>query len=103
LTRLDIDNPLIVTDAALVKSGTVELALAHWASAYEIFDRVLPDPEIAIVEDCMRVYREGGHDGLIGLAAAPSTSPKASRRMPVTTARWRICSASIRCRAKARR
>jgi hypothetical protein len=33
LTRLDIDNPLIVTDAALVKSGTVELALAHWASA----------------------------------------------------------------------
>lgn len=28
LTRLDVDNPLIVTDAALVKSGTVELALA---------------------------------------------------------------------------
>ena len=34
---------------------------------YEIFDRVLPDPEIAIVEDCMQVYREGGHDGLIGV------------------------------------
>lgn len=29
LSRLDIDNPLIVTDAALVKSGTVELALAQ--------------------------------------------------------------------------
>lgn len=68
LTRLDIDNPLIVTDAALVKSGTVELALAQLGErSYEIFDRVLPDPEIAIVEDCMRVYREGGHDGLIGL------------------------------------
>src|SRR5471032_1779776 len=68
LTRLDVDNPLIVTDAALVKSGTVELALAHLGDrTYEIFDRVLPDPEIAIVEDCMRVYREGGHDGLIGL------------------------------------
>ena len=68
LTRLDIDNPLIVTDAALVKSGTVELALAQLGDrTYEIFDRVLPDPEIAIVEDCMRVYREGGHDGLIGL------------------------------------
>jgi len=26
LARLDIDNPLIVTDVALVKSGTVELA-----------------------------------------------------------------------------
>jgi alcohol dehydrogenase class IV len=68
LTRLDVDNPLIVTDAALVKSGTVELALAQLGDrSYEIFDRVLPDPEIAIVEDCMRVYRDGGHDGLIGL------------------------------------
>ena len=27
LTRLDVDNPLIVTDAALVQSGTVALAL----------------------------------------------------------------------------
>ena len=68
LTRLDVDNPLIVTDAALVKSGTVALALEHLGErTYEIFDRVLPDPEIAIVEDCMRVYREGGHDGLIGV------------------------------------
>ncbi|WP_265533461.1 iron-containing alcohol dehydrogenase [Pseudomonas saponiphila] len=68
LTRLDVDNPLIVTDAALLKSGTVALALAHLGERdYEIFDRVLPDPEIAIVEDCMQVYREGGHDGLIGV------------------------------------
>ena len=68
LTRLDVDNPLIVTDAALVKSGTVALALEHLGERpYEIFDRVLPDPEIAIVEDCMRAYREGGHDGLIGV------------------------------------
>ncbi|MGY2200830.1 iron-containing alcohol dehydrogenase [Pseudomonas gingeri] len=68
LTRLDVDNPLIVTDAALVTSGTVELALAHLGGrSYEIYDRVMPDPEIAIVEDCMQVYREGGHDGLIGL------------------------------------
>ncbi|WP_053160226.1 iron-containing alcohol dehydrogenase [Pseudomonas protegens] len=68
LTRLDVDNPLIVTDTALLRSGTVELALAHLGEcSYEVFDRVQPDPEIAIVEDCMQVYREGGHDGLIGL------------------------------------
>ncbi|XSS62792.1 iron-containing alcohol dehydrogenase [Pseudomonas sp. B11] len=68
LTRLDVDNPLIVTDAILLESGTVGLALAHLGGRdYEIFDRVRPDPEIAIVEDCMQVYREGGHDGLIGL------------------------------------
>ncbi|MFP3539168.1 iron-containing alcohol dehydrogenase [Pseudomonas sp. SIMBA_021] len=68
LTRLDVDNPLIVTDTALLRSGTVELALAHLGErSFEVFDRVQPDPEIAIVEDCMQVYREGGHDGLIGL------------------------------------
>ena len=80
LTRLDIDNPLIVTDAALVKSGTVELALCQLGGReYEIFDRVLPDPEIAIVEDCMRVYREGGHDGVVAFGEAKSATGMFSR------------------------
>ncbi|HEY0289622.1 MAG TPA: iron-containing alcohol dehydrogenase [Pseudomonas sp.] len=68
LTRLNINNPLIVTDAILVKSGTVDLALAQLGGRrYGIFDQVKPEPEISIVEDCTRAYREGGHDGLIGL------------------------------------
>jgi alcohol dehydrogenase class IV len=68
LTRLNVNNPLIVTDAILVKSGTVDLALAQLGGRrYGIFDQVKPEPEIAIVEDCTRAYREGGHDGLIGL------------------------------------
>ncbi|MDB5983826.1 MAG: alcohol dehydrogenase [Pseudomonas sp.] len=68
LTRLNITNPLIVTDAVLVKSGTVDLALAHLGERrYGIFDQVKPEPEISIVEDCTRAYRDGGHDGLIGL------------------------------------
>ncbi|WP_095101146.1 iron-containing alcohol dehydrogenase [Pseudomonas sp. Irchel 3A5] len=68
LTRLNISNPLIVTDAILVKSGTVDLALAQLGGrAYGIFDQVKPEPEISIVEDCTVAYRQGGHDGLIGL------------------------------------
>ena len=68
LTRLNVNNPLIVTDAILVKSGTVDLALAQLGGRrYGIFDQVKPEPEISIVEDCTRAYREGGHDGLIGL------------------------------------
>ncbi len=68
LTRLNINKPLIVTDEILVKSGTVDLALEHLAGrAYGIFDQVKPEPEISIVEDCTAVYRQGGHDGLIGL------------------------------------
>jgi alcohol dehydrogenase class IV len=68
LTRLNISNPLIVTDAILFKSGTVDLALAQLGGrAYGIFDQVKPEPEISIVEDCTVAYRQGGHDGLIGL------------------------------------
>ncbi|WP_122666896.1 iron-containing alcohol dehydrogenase [Pseudomonas viridiflava] len=68
LTRLNINKPLIVTDEILVKSGTVDLALEHLGGrAYGIFDQVKPEPEISIVEDCTAVYRQGGHDGLIGL------------------------------------
>ena len=68
LTRLNVHNPLIVTDAILLKSGTVDLVLAQLGTrAYAIFDQVRPEPEIAIVEDCTCVFREGGHDGLIGV------------------------------------
>ncbi|QSB20664.1 iron-containing alcohol dehydrogenase [Pseudomonas sp. 15A4] len=68
LTRLNVQNPLIVTDAILVKSGTVDLALAQLGGRrYGLFDQVKPEPEISIVEHCTRAYREGGHDGLIGV------------------------------------
>lgn len=68
LTRLNINFPLIVTDVVLVKSGTVDLALAQLGGRrYGIFDQVKPEPEIAIVEDCTRAFHEGGYDGLIGL------------------------------------
>jgi alcohol dehydrogenase class IV len=68
LTRLNVQNPLIVTDAILVKSGTVDLALAQLGGRrYGLFDQVKPEPEIAVVEDCTRAYRDGGHDGLIGV------------------------------------
>ncbi|UZJ60928.1 iron-containing alcohol dehydrogenase [Pseudomonas sp. KU26590] len=68
LTRLNVQYPLIVTDAILVKSGTVDLALAQLGGLrYGVFDQVKPEPEISIVEDCTRAYREGGHDGLIGV------------------------------------
>ncbi|OLU13296.1 MULTISPECIES: iron-containing alcohol dehydrogenase [unclassified Pseudomonas] len=68
LPRLNVTNPLIVTDAILIKSGTVDHVLEQLGErAYGIFDGVEPEPEIAIVEACAKVYRDGGHDGLIGV------------------------------------
>jgi len=68
LPRLNITNPLIVTDAILIKSGTVDHVISKLGErAYGIFDGVEPEPEIAIVEACAEAYRAGGHDGLIGV------------------------------------
>jgi alcohol dehydrogenase class IV len=68
LTRLNIRNPLIVTDAILVQSGTVDQVLSQLGGRrYGLFDQVKPEPEIAIVEDCTQAYRQGEHDGLIGV------------------------------------
>ncbi|MBA1242513.1 iron-containing alcohol dehydrogenase [Pseudomonas japonica] len=68
LTRLNVRNPLIVTDAILVSSGTVALAQAQLGGReHGLFDQVKPEPELSIVEDCTRAYREGGHDALIAV------------------------------------
>ena len=68
LTRLEVNNPLIVTDTVLVNSGTVDLALAQLGDRrYGIFDQVKPEPEVIIVEECTRAYTQGGHDGLIAV------------------------------------
>ncbi len=68
LARLQVGNPLIVTDAVLVRSGTVGQVVERLGGLpHGVFDQVEPEPEIAIVEACARVYREGGHDGLIGV------------------------------------
>ncbi|TRX75064.1 iron-containing alcohol dehydrogenase [Pseudomonas mangiferae] len=68
LARLKVSNPLIVTDAVLVRSGTVDQVRERLGDLpHGLFDQVQPEPEIAIVETCTRAYREGGHDGLIGV------------------------------------
>ncbi|HBX56947.1 MAG TPA: alcohol dehydrogenase, partial [Pseudomonas sp.] len=68
LPRLNITNPLIVTDSILLKSGTVDHVIKQLGErAYGIFEGVEPEPEIAIVEACANAYRTGGHDGLIGV------------------------------------
>ncbi|MGF6693922.1 alcohol dehydrogenase class IV [Metapseudomonas resinovorans] len=68
LVLLNIDDPLIVTDPILVKSGTLNQVLAQLGErSYGVFDGVEPEPEIAIVEMCAQVFRDGGHDGLIGV------------------------------------
>ncbi|WP_044339825.1 iron-containing alcohol dehydrogenase [Rossellomorea aquimaris] len=68
IKRLQIQNPLIVTDEVLQKVGVVDQILPFLKGlTYGIFTGVKPDPELSIVEDCTKVFIEGNHDGLIAI------------------------------------
>jgi len=67
---LGLKRPLIVTDPGLVNAGILEraempLKMAH--VDYVVFDKVAPNPPIALVDEGAAAYRGEGCDGLIGL------------------------------------
>jgi alcohol dehydrogenase len=66
--RLEITNPLIVTDEILEELGVVDVVTGILQGmAFGIYKGVKPEPEIQIVEDCKHVFLEGNHDGLIAV------------------------------------
>lgn len=68
IKRLQIQNPLIVTDEVLQKVGVVDQITPFLKGlTFGIFTGVKPDPELSIVEDCTKVFIEGKHDGLIAI------------------------------------
>ena len=67
---LGLRRPLLVTDPGCVRAGLLEQAAAPLKAAnvdYVVFDRVAPNPGIALVDDGAAVYAAEGCDGLIGL------------------------------------
>lgn len=67
---LGIKRPLIVTDPGIVKAGLLERAVAPLQAAnvdYAVFDRVEPNPPIALVDEAAAFYRSEKCDGVIGL------------------------------------
>ncbi|GAB4457566.1 MAG: choline dehydrogenase [Anaerolineae bacterium] len=68
--ELGIKRPLIVTDPGIVQAGLLERATAPLDAAnvgYVIFDQVVPNPPIALVDEAAALYRSEGCDGIIGL------------------------------------
>jgi choline dehydrogenase len=62
-------RPMLVTDRGLVNAGLVDEAtkvLKAAAVDYVLFDGVVPNPEIKLVDDAAQVYVEEGCDCLIG-------------------------------------
>ncbi len=89
---LGMSRPLLVTDPGLAKLPMVSDALAANETAglpSGLFSDVKPNPVGQNVEDGMKVYREGGHDGVIawgggsGLDAAKAIAFMAGQNKPM--------------------
>ncbi|MBI1878004.1 MAG: iron-containing alcohol dehydrogenase [Chloroflexi bacterium] len=72
---LGMKRPLIVTDPGVVKAGLLNRAIAPLKAAnldYAVFDKVAPNPPIALVDEGADIYKREGCDGLIGLGGGSS-------------------------------
>ncbi|MGJ9458981.1 iron-containing alcohol dehydrogenase [Oceanobacillus sp. CF4.6] len=68
LEILGVKNPLIITDTILIEVGVVK-KITDLLDGLEhgIFTGVKPEPEFGVVEECMKQFKQGNHDGLIAV------------------------------------
>ncbi len=72
---LGMKRPLIVTDPGIVEAGILDRATAALRSSNVdcvVFDRVAPNPSIALVDEGAENYQREKCDGLIGLGGGSS-------------------------------
>ena len=72
---LNMTRPLLVTDSGLVQAGIVAEAtkiLKSQGVGFVLFDQVIANPPISLVDQGAEVYRNEGCDGLIGLGGGSS-------------------------------
>jgi choline dehydrogenase len=72
---LGLKRPVVVTDPGIVRAGLLEHATAPLAAAhldYLVFDQVIPNPPIALVDEGAAFYQHEGCDGLIALGGGSS-------------------------------
>ena len=79
--RLRSKRPLIVTDPFLLKTQLADRLASQIRDAglrCEIFHETVPDPTTTVVDAGVRVFHEGGHDGLVSLGGgSPMDTAKA--------------------------
>ena len=66
---LGMKRPLLVTDSGIVKAGLLERATTPLKAGnvdFAVFDKVMPNPPIATVDEGARVYASEKCDGVIG-------------------------------------
>jgi choline dehydrogenase len=72
---MGMTRPLIVTDPGVVRAGLLDRAVAPLKAAnlsFAVFDKVAPNPPIALVDEGADMYRREECDGLIGFGGGSS-------------------------------
>jgi len=75
IKALGSKRPMLVTDQGLVRAGLVDEATNNLKAGnvdYVLFDGVVPNPDIRLVDDAARTYKAEGCDGLIGFGGGSS-------------------------------
>ncbi|HEY7206928.1 MAG TPA: iron-containing alcohol dehydrogenase [Gaiellaceae bacterium] len=68
---LGVQRPLLVTDRGVEAAGLVERALQQLSDC-RVFGDVVPNPDIELVAEACRTYRENDCDGLVALGGGSS-------------------------------
>ena len=75
IKALGSSRPMLVTDKGLVKAGLAEEATKVLKASqvdYVLFDGVVPNPPIRLVDNATEIYKTEKCDGLIGLGGGSS-------------------------------
>ena len=93
LRQLGVRHPFIVTDPDMVRFNylkSVTRGLDDAGIPYAVFDRTVPDPTVASVNDGVAELNAGDHDGVVALGGgSPMDSAKAIGHLAVYGGRMR--------------
>ncbi|WP_421810749.1 iron-containing alcohol dehydrogenase [Flagellimonas sp.] len=68
MSQLGMKNPFIVTDKGIRDSGTLEIVTSLLEEgSYTLYDKVTPEPEMVIVEECKKAFLKAKNDGVIAV------------------------------------
>ncbi|KGA98907.1 iron-dependent family alcohol dehydrogenase [Alkalihalobacillus alcalophilus ATCC 27647 = CGMCC 1.3604] len=66
--RLQMKNPLIVTDAIIEKTGLLQQVIDLLGEvSYGLFLEVEPEPAFSVIEKCKQMFNQNKHDGFIAI------------------------------------
>ena len=90
--QLGFKHPLLVTDPGLAKLPMIQEAIARNEAAgipTGLFADIKSNPVSKNVEDGLKVFREGGYDGIIAFGGISLAASLASTRAAMTVPDWR--------------